>query len=159
MDGFWVPKRFFVVSGEAHDATSGLNAFDMALKEAGIAGCNLVPVSSIIPEGAQETTPVDIPKGAITFCVMAKAVGRKGERIGSGLAWGFGTTEKGERFGIVAEHHGPGEPDGIKSLVLRELERMAEVRGMELEKIDTRVESTVCKGRYGCVVTALVYTP
>lgn len=159
MEGFLVPKRFFVVSGEAHDGTSDLNAFDLALKDAGITGCNLVGVSSIIPSGAQETGPVDIPKGAITFCVLAKMSGRSGERLGCGLAWAWGTTRDGERYGIVAEYRGGDLKGDIESIVRAELLDMAKARDMALEEIHTRVESTLCKGERGCVVTALVYAP
>ncbi|MHC4780596.1 MAG: pyruvoyl-dependent arginine decarboxylase [Planctomycetota bacterium] len=159
MDDFLVPKRFFVTSGIALEAGSELNAFDLALKDAGITDCNLVGVSSIIPTGAEETNVVDIPKGAITFCVMAKMTGRSGQRLGCGLAWSWGTTQDGERFGIVAEHHGSDLKGDIESIVRAELLAMAEARDMVLEKIHTRIESTLCAGEHGCVVAALVYAP
>jgi arginine decarboxylase len=158
MEGFLVPRRFFVVSGEAHDGASELNAFDLALKDAGITECNLVEVSSILPPGCEEVEPVTIPKGAITFCVMAKMAGTLGERVGCGLAWAWGVTAPGERYGIVAEHHGSSEVDEIERMLLVKLERMAEVRGMTLEVPRTRVRSMVCQGNYGCVVATLVYT-
>jgi arginine decarboxylase len=159
MEGFLVPKRFFVVSGVAHDGISDLNALDLALKDAGVPDCNLVGVSSIIPSGAQETGPVDIPKGAITFCVLAKMTGRSGERLGCGLAWAWGTAREGERYGIVAEYCGGDMKGDIESIVRAELLGMAEARDMVLEEIHTRVESTLCEGEHGCVVTALVYAP
>ena len=159
MDGFWVPKRFFVTSGVAHDARSELNAFDLALKDAGITDVNLVGVSSIIPGGAEQTGLVDIPKGAITFCVLAKMTGRSGMRLGCGLAWAWGTTRGGERYGIVAEYHGGDSKGDIESIVRAELLGMAEARDMALEEIHIRVESTLCGDGYGCVVTALVYAP
>jgi len=45
-----IPKEFFVTSAKATSPVSELNAFDLALKNAGIAQCNIVPVSSILPE-------------------------------------------------------------------------------------------------------------
>jgi arginine decarboxylase len=156
MEGFMVPRRFFVVSGEAHDGASELNAFDLALKDAGITQCNLVEVSSILPPGCEEIGTMDIPKGAITFCVMARMAGTLGERIGCGLAWTWGTTASGERFGIVAEHHGSSPADEIQRMLQVKLERMAEVRGMEIESPSSSVRSMVCEGNYGCVVAVLV---
>lgn len=158
MEDFLVPRRFFVESGEAHDGSSELNAFDMALKDAGITECNLVEVSSILPPGCEEVEPIDIPKGAITFCVMAKMAGTLGERVGCGLAWAWGVTADGERYGIVAEHNGSSEAEEIKRMLLVKLKRMAEVREMELERSSTCVRSMVCEGNYGCVVAALVYS-
>jgi arginine decarboxylase len=158
MDGFLVPRQYFVVSGEAHDGASELNAFDLALKDAGITECNLVEVSSILPPGCNEVEPKDIPKGAITFCVMAKMTGTLGERIGCGLAWAWGTTENGERYGIVAEHHGNSLAGEIERMLMVKLERMAEVRGMEMEAPSVQSRSMECEGNYGCVVATLVYT-
>jgi arginine decarboxylase len=159
MDGFIVPRGFFVVSGVAHEGSSELNAFDLALKDAGITECNLVEVSSILPPGSEEMDPVPIPRGAITFCVMARMAGTLGERIGAGLTWAWGTTGDGERYGIVAEHHGNSQEEEIERMLQVKLARMAEVRGMELEEPHPRVVSAVCDGNYGCVVAVLVYVP
>ena len=159
MDGFLVPRGYFVTSGEAHDGASELNAFDLALRDAGITECNLVEVSSILPPDSHEMEPIEIPKGAITFCVMAKMAGTLGERIGAGLTWAWGTTGDGERYGIVAEHHGNSQEDEIERMLQVKLDRMAEVRGMQPEEPRSRVISAVCDGNYGCVVAVLVYVP
>jgi arginine decarboxylase len=156
MVGPWVPRRFFVTSGVAHDGASELNAFDLALKDAGITQCNLVEVSSILPPDCEEVEPARIPTGAVTFCVMAKMAGTKGERIGAGLAWAWGTTAGGERHGIVAEHHGSSAEAELEHMLLIKLRRMAEVRGMEMEGPRTLVRSVVCDGAYGCAVSVLV---
>ena len=102
MHGFLVPRQFFITSGVAHDGSSLLNAFDLALEDAAITQCNLVEVSSILPPDSEEIQPIDIPAGAITFCVMAKMAGTLGERIGSGLAWAWGELPDGNKYGIVA---------------------------------------------------------
>ncbi len=159
MDGFWVPKRFFVTSGIATGAESELNAFDRALREAGVTDCNLVGVSSIIPTDARETEPIPIPKGAITFCVLARMTGGEGGRVGAGLAWAWGTTQGGERYGIVAEHHGNQLASEIESIVRADLLGMAEARDMVLEEVHTRVESVLCREGFGSAVAALVYAP
>ncbi len=159
MEGFLVPSRFFVTSGIATGAASELNALDMAFRAAGIGDCNLVGVSSIIPSGAREVTPVPVPKGAITFCVLASMEGGEGDRVGAGISWARGRTQGGERYGIVAEHTGSELPSEIESIVRADLLGMAEARHMVLEDTKARVESTLCRDGCGAAVAALVYLP
>ena len=159
MHGFLVPRQFFITSGVAHDGSSLLNAFDLALEDAAITQCNLVEVSSILPPDSEEIQPIDIPAGAITFCVMAKMAGTLGERIGSGLAWAWGELPDGNKYGIVAEHHGNSAEAEIERLLKVKIERMAEVRDLKMFSSLKRVVSTVCEGNYGCVVSVLVYVP
>jgi arginine decarboxylase len=118
-----------------------------------------VTVSSIIPAGANQIAPTDVPKGAITHCVLASMTGGESERVGAGIAWAFGRTPSGERYGLVAEYHGSELPSEIDSIVRADLLGMAEVRGMVLEKVQTRVESTICKGGFGAAVSLLVLIP
>jgi arginine decarboxylase len=158
MGGFFVPRRYFVTSGVALDGASELNAFDLALNDANVTHCNLVEVSSILPTDSQEVEPIEIPAGAITFCVMARKVGGPGETIGCGLIWGWGTRADGARFGIVAEHHGNCGSEEVKRRLQTKLTRMAEVREVTLESVKSKVESTeVPEGNFGCVVTILIY--
>jgi arginine decarboxylase len=159
MHGFLVPRQFFITSGVAHDGSSLLNAFDLALEDAKITQCNLVEVSSILPPESEEIQPIDIPAGAITFCVMARMAGTLGERIGAGLAWAWGELPDGGRYGIVAEHHGNSAEAEIERMLKMKIERMAEVRDLKVYSSKTRVVSTVCEGNYGCVVSVLVYVP
>ena len=78
--GEMIPEKYFLVRGVGH----GLNeveAFEMALRDAGIEFLNLVPVSSILPRGAVRVSPEegDLRPGEVTFCVMARKVFRAGE--------------------------------------------------------------------------------
>src|SRR4030042_1246961 len=82
-----IPREFFITSGKASSPVSELNAFDMALKGAGIAQCNLVCVSSILPKGCKERKRTMIPTGSITFTVLARMDGDEGTTIGAGIAW------------------------------------------------------------------------
>jgi arginine decarboxylase len=159
MEQFSVPGSFFVVAGNAQDGASELNAFDMALKDAGITQCNLVNVSSILPADCKEISPLNIPPGAITYCVMAKMSGTSGEHIGCGIGWAWGTLPDGGRYGIVAEHHGYCDEEYTQKKLLIKLKRMAEVRKLTLTETKTCIKSMEVKeSKYGCVVTALVYT-
>jgi len=149
-----IPKEFFVTGGKAIGRLSELNAFDNALKDAGIANCNLVEVSSIIPPNCREIPPRDIPIGSITYTVLSKAYGRDG-KISAGIAWGF--AEK-EGFGIVAEAYGSMDKFAAKKILEERIQEMANVRGIKLRDVKYKIETLdVPKGSYGCVVVALVY--
>jgi len=149
-----IPKAFFVTGGKAIGKISKLNAFDLALKNAGIANCNLVKVSSIIPPNCIEVAPKEIPIGSITYAVIAKADGR-GERISAGIAWGF--AEK-KNYGVVAEVYGRLDGDDARRRLNERIREMANIRGINLRNVKYRIETLdVPENRYGCVVVALVY--
>jgi arginine decarboxylase len=156
----FLPKRFFVTSGIATSSVSPLNAFDGALAKAGIAQCNLVNVSSILPADATMSENETIPAGTITFAVMAKMDGDPGETIGAGVAWVWGTTTSGGRYGMVAEAHGYKDKEAIDKELKWKLQEMAKIRELNIESIQTRSEFLeVPKGKYGSAVVALVYCP
>jgi len=149
-----IPKAFFVTGGKAAGKVSKLNTFDLALKNAGIANCNLVKVSSIIPPNCKEIAPKEIPIGNITYAVIAKANGRNG-KISAGIAWGFA---KEKDFGIVAEAYGSMDETTTRRILNERIQEMAKTRGITLCKVKHRIETLdVPEGSYGCVVVALVY--
>lgn len=84
-----VPNEFFVTSGKATSPVSDLNAFDLALKNAGISEQNLVAVSSVIPDGAEQVDARPIPMGAVTFCVLSQLRGYSGESLSAGIAYAY----------------------------------------------------------------------
>ena len=155
-----VHSEFFITKGKAVSKASQLNAFDSALVEAGIDQCNLVQVSSILPENAKEISLKRITPGTITFCVLSRMDGISGETIASGVAYAFCEGQKG-KYGIVAEDHGHKNPDYIKEELKRKLEEMARARNMRLGKIKTVVESigTIPAQSHGSTMAALVYVP
>lgn len=150
-----IPTRFFVTSGKALSTVSKLNAFDLALKNASIAQCNLVKVSSIIPSDCREVEVKTLPIGAITYVVMARMDGVEGTEIGAGIAWAY---EKEGRYGIVAEAHGYMSEKEVINMLERRICEMAKTREIEIDKINHRVENLqVPKGNFGCTIAALVY--
>jgi len=152
-----IPKEFFVTSGKAVSPVSELNAFDLALKNAGIAQCNLVSVSSILPQGCRMRKWRKITAGSITYAVMARMDGDEGTTIGAGIAWAW---EKDKKFGLVAEAHGYMDMKALKETLEWKIKEMAKIRGIEIDKISYRMEVTrVPMDTYGCVISALVYTP
>jgi arginine decarboxylase len=152
-----VPKEFFVTSGNASSPVSELNAFDQALKNAGIAQCNLVEVTSILPKGCLERTQIDIPIGAITYAVIARMNGTEGENIGAAIAWSW---EKSGKCGIVAETHGYMDEAALLEIAEWKIMEMAKIREIEINEIHYRYETMrVPMDNYGCVLAALVFSP
>ena len=152
-----VPKEFFVTSGKAFSATSELNAFDQALKNAGIAHCNLVQVTSILPKGCIQREKIDIPIGAITHAVIARMDGIEGQNIGATIAWSWA---KSGYCGIVAETHGYMDRDAMLEIAEWKMGEMAKIREIELGEIHYIYETLrVPMDNYGCVIAALVFDP
>jgi len=165
-----LPKYYFVVSGAALSPVSPLNAFDEALKVAGIHNTNLVEVSSILPRGAirLELTREEVVRffepGEIIFSIEACGRGGGGEYVSAGLMWGEGL----ETNGFVVEHSSS-TPSSGGGLASEELEkRMIEGlrsrfrEGTRIRDIGTGEPEFktagifVPKGMYGCALTFLI---
>ncbi|MBS7611347.1 pyruvoyl-dependent arginine decarboxylase [Candidatus Bathyarchaeota archaeon] len=156
-DSALIPRKFFVTAGRGLSKVSKLNAFDRALIDAGIGNCNLVPVSSILPSGAEECEVRDISAGSIVFVVMARMDGSEGEKLGAGIAWAW---EDGGSFGVVVEAHDNMDHEKLKTTLNDRLNEMAVMRNIRLKNVKYRIESlSVPKGFYGSVVAALVFLP
>ena len=152
-----IPRKFFVTSGKASNPTSQLNALDLALRRAGIAQCNLVPVTSILPEGCVQIEQVNIPIGAITFAVIARMDGVEGENIGAAIAWSWEEERKCE---IIAETHGYMDEDALLEIAEWKIREMAKIREIGIDTINYQCETLrVPMDNYGSVLAALVFYP
>jgi len=150
-----IPKEFFVTSGKATSRVSELNAFDQALKKAGISQCNIVSVSSVLPPKCEEKKWKEIPIGAITYAVVARMDGKEKTTIGAGIAWAW---EKDKKYGIVAEAHGNMNLKALKNALEWKIKEMAKIREIEIGKTMYRTETLkVPENNYGSVIVALVY--
>jgi len=152
-----IPKEFFITSGKAVSPVSELNAFDLALKKAGIAQCNLVPVSSILPPGCKKRRWRKISAGSITYAVIARMEGSEGTTIGAGIAWAW---EINRKYGLVAEAHGYMDARALKETLEWKIKEMAEIRKIKIDKINYRLEVLrVPMDNYGSVISSLVFVP
>lgn len=156
----FLPKLYFVTSGEGLSTISVLNAFDNALQSAGVDACNLVYTSSIIPKDAVKVKQTKITPGMITFSVVARMDGNEGEVIGAGIGYGMCEKKGKPTYGFVAENHGYKDSQIIKDELMIRLEKMASSRGFKL--VDPKIAAQcmhVPKDRYGCCVVAFVFLP
>ncbi len=152
-----IPKEFFITSGKAVSPVSELNAFDLALKKAGIAQCNLVCVSSILPKDCTETAKQNIDAGSITYSVLARMDGDEGTTVGAGIAWAWA---KSKKYGLVAEAHGYMDKKALEETLEWKIKEMAKIRGIKIGPIRMQIEVLrVPMDNYGCVISALVYRP
>ena len=152
-----VPTRFFVTSGKGINKTSELNAFDLALLQAGIGDANLVSVSSVLPIGIRQIDRVPIARGAITHAVLARYSGGEGEVISAGIAYGFRADGQG---GYVAEAHLHGTQKSLKEFLRWRMQEIAHFRGVELRRIQYRTEElSIPMDHYGVCIAACVFLP
>ncbi|MBK9120059.1 MAG: arginine decarboxylase, pyruvoyl-dependent [Phycisphaerales bacterium] len=109
MDPLVAKKIWFTRGVGKH--RNNLESFEAALRDAGIAACNLVKVSSIFPpnckliskrEGVAKLLP-----GQITYCVLAEARTDEPNRLVS-AGIGLAVPRDGSHFGYISEHHGYG---------------------------------------------------
>lgn len=150
-----IPSQYFVTSGKALSTVSDLNAFDLALFEAGIEELNLVAVSSVIPPEAEMVEYRSIPMGAVTHCVLAQMRGCGGDVISAGIAY---TKRKDGHGGYVAEGHSFGDGESLKEGLRAKIREMERIRGVELEDPEIVVEEMrVPEGSYGCCLASLVF--
>jgi arginine decarboxylase len=133
----FVPKRMFLTKGVGKHREK-LTSFELALRSAGIATCNLVRVSSIFPprcklisrsEGMKEIKP-----GQVTFCVMSENSMREPHRL---IAASVGVAIPTDRntFGYLSEHHSFGETEEVAGEYAEELaaEMLATTLGVEFD--------------------------
>jgi len=133
----FVPKRMFLTKGVGKHREK-LTSFELALRSAGIAACNLVRVSSIFPprckiipraEGVKELSP-----GQVTFAVMSENSTREPHRL---IAASIGVALPADRntFGYLSEHHSFGQTEELAGEYAQELaaEMLATTLGVEFD--------------------------
>jgi len=108
-----VPTHMFLTRGVGVHREK-LASFEQALRAAGVAYCNLVSVSSILPpnckiiprkRGEQLLNP-----GEITHCVMARSETNERNRLVS-ASIGLAIPTDRRTYGYLSEHHAHGETD------------------------------------------------
>lgn len=107
------PKKIFFTKGVGKHKEK-LAAFEMALRDAGIAKYNLVSVSSIFPPGckkvSREEGVASLEAGQITFCVIARSETNEPNRLVA-AAIGLALPSDAHAYGYLSEHHTFGETE------------------------------------------------
>ena len=107
----FVPAELFFTKGVGKHREK-LTSFELALRAAGIAACNLVRVSSIFPPGcrilSRRVGMRRLKPGQVTFVVMSETATREPHRLVAATV-GVAIPRDKELFGYLSEHHSFGE--------------------------------------------------
>ncbi len=133
----FVPKALFLTKGVGKHRGK-LSSFELALRSAGIAACNLVRVSSIFPPGCRILSKSEgmkrLSPGQVTFVVMSEAATREPHRL---IAATIGLAIPADRslYGYLSEHHSFGEKEETAGDYAEELaaEMLATTLGLEFD--------------------------
>lgn len=156
-------RNFFVTMGTGESNSHRILAFDRALMTAGINQCNLVPVSSMLPVGAQRISQSVglIGIGEMVFCVLARAEAQRGFPCYAGIAFALGfSKDSHDKYGFVLEGVGEEGEEELKARLAIGINEMAELRNFSVEHSDVIVAGIPeVFLNYGCTIVALVYRP
>ncbi|MGB9876680.1 MAG: pyruvoyl-dependent arginine decarboxylase [bacterium] len=146
-----LPNLVILAAGAA-EGGSRLNAFDNALLKAGIANWNLVRVSSILPPKAEITYEIPfIEKGSLVPIVLAEITSdKKGDIISAAVAIGVGN-----EFGVIMEHSGRMEKEGVEEEVKRRVEEAFAMRNLDLRGLHI-ISSQHKVEKLGCAIAAAI---
>jgi arginine decarboxylase len=108
-----VPRRIFLTKGVGKDREK-LASFEKALRDASIAQCNLVRVSSIVPPGAKIISKKQglrlMQPGEITYAVLSENSTNEPHRL-IAASIGVAVPRNPDHYGYLSEHHSWGQTD------------------------------------------------
>ena len=153
-----VPTKFFLTSGFG-EASTDLNAFDAALLGAGVGDTNLVKLSSILPPGAIEVDPYDLPKGSfVPLAYGSCTCSEPGTVISAAVA--VGIPEDASQAGLIMECAGKTDQQSCEDLARNMvMEGMETIRGLRIRQIRSVSTSLMLTDRPGTVFAATVLSP
>lgn len=109
----FVAKKIFLTKGVGKHRER-LSSFELALRSAGIASCNLVRVSSIFPPHCKLISRTEglklLRPGQVTFVVLSENSTREPHRL---IATSIGLALPADKsmYGYLSEHHSFGETE------------------------------------------------
>ncbi len=148
------PKAVSLVAGRG-EGGSEINAFDRALKDAGVADLNFLRVTSILPPATRIIELPPHPPGILLPAVYARIVSTTpGDRITAAIGVGICR----ESHGVIMEYFGHTSRAEAERAVRRMVEEGVEIRGLRPhEVVIAAVEHTV--ERAGCAVALALFWP
>lgn len=156
-----IPKKFFVTSGKGEsDVGIHTGSFHLALKDAGIDGCNIVPYSSMLPAICEEVSrPEKLVHGSVLEVVMARADSTRGKRATAGLIFGWLYEEDKRKGGIVCEYSGNLDPTKASARLQQSLQEVysSSFPQYKLKNVRCMVESFVPRKKFGTALVAICF--
>ncbi|HEV2283870.1 MAG TPA: arginine decarboxylase, pyruvoyl-dependent [bacterium] len=148
------PKALSLVAGHG-EGGSELNAFDRALRDAGVADLNFLRVTSIVPPGARIIELPAYPAGILMPAVFARiASTRPGDVITAALGVGLSR----EHHGVIMEYAGHESREQAEQTAKQMVVEGFAMRGLTLDEVcvvaaEHRVE------RAGSAVAVALFWP
>ena len=133
----FVPRELFFTKGVGKHREK-LTSFELALRSAGIAACNLVRVSSIFPPGCSILSKAEgkrrLQAGQVTFVVMSEAATREPHRLIAATV-GVAIPRDPKLYGYLSEPHSFGENEETAGDYAEDLaaEMLATTLGLEFD--------------------------
>ncbi len=103
----FLPTMLFLTKGVGKHKER-LASFELSLRDAGIAFCNLVHVSSIFPPSCREAGLRRLKPGQITFCVLSRIDTNEPNRL-IAAAIGLAIPQDKKLYGYLSEHTAYGQ--------------------------------------------------
>ncbi len=132
-----IPEKVFFTKGVGRHKEQ-LHSFEIALRDAGIAPCNIVTVSSILPPGCEIVPRAKglemLKPGQITFVVMSRNATNEPYRVISASVGAAIPADK-NAYGYLSEHHAFGQTDEQSADYVEDLaaSMLASTLGMEFD--------------------------
>lgn len=149
--------RIEVVTGTGQGPNE-LAAFDAALRSAGIANCNMLVLSSVIPpattvEVVGTSTGLDAGWGDRLYIVLAQEYAvEPGAEAWAGLGWAQGDDGRG----LFVEHHAATR-EAVEDLACASLGAMITARAVEMGPVQVVTAGATCEGPPVCALVAAVF--
>jgi arginine decarboxylase len=142
-------QYYTIISGIGFHYTK-LGSFDQALLDADVGNYNLVKVSSILPAGCEERTPIELRHGSILYTAYTSLSAEYGSIFSSAIA--IGIPEHSTDIGVIMEYSGFIDINNAKNLVVNMVDDAMRVRGIPLKSIvNKEVDSKLIKpGQVNC---------
>lgn len=133
----FMPTRMFLTKGVGRHPEQ-LTSFEMALRDAGLASFNIVPVSSIFPPHCRLVTRrtglAELSPGQVVFAVLSRGATSEPHRL---LAASIGVAIPKDRnkHGYLSEHHSFGQTEEVAGEYAEDLaaEMLATVLGADFD--------------------------
>lgn len=132
-----IPKKLFLTKGVGTDKEK-LSSFELALRGAGIAGVNLVHVSSIFPPHCKLISKTrglqNLQPGQILYCVMSRNDTNEPNRLISASV-GLAIPHDRSQYGYLSEHEAYGQTERISGDYAEDLaaSMLASTLGIEFD--------------------------
>ena len=132
-----VPSKVFFTKGVGRHKDK-LQSFELSLRAAGVAQCNLVTVSSILPPHCKIISRAkgvgQLAPGQITFTVLARIdTDEPGRQLVASI--GLAQPAEGHKYGYLSEHHAFGQTEQFAGDYAEDLAAtmLATTMGIELD--------------------------